>query len=130
MKKHVVGKYIGIAGALLLLILPLGVFNTLYSVFLLLSEFPVNGTGDPKLMAGGLSAVLVTTIQGLILCVPGLLLLLISVTALRYRSKWVYWVIVMYSFLLLFMFPIGSLLGIIGLTTVILKRKSFGLHNF
>jgi hypothetical protein len=126
LKKQDVGKYIAIVGVLLLFTLPLGVVSTFYSIFLLFNEVQINGTGDPKLMAGGLSSALVSTVQGLILCVPGLFLLLISITALRYRPKWAYWVTVVYSILLLFMFPIGSILGIAGLITIILKRHSFG----
>jgi biopolymer transport protein ExbB len=90
LKKQDVGKYIAIVGVLLLFTLPLGVVNTFYSIFLLFNEVQINGTGDPKLMAGGLSSALVSTVQGLILCVPGLFLLLISITALRYRPKWAY----------------------------------------
>ena len=41
------------------------------------------GTGDPKLMAGGISQALVTTVQGLIVAIPTVMLF----TWLNTRSK-------------------------------------------
>ena len=125
MNKKIVGKYVAISGVALLLVLPWEVANTIYSFYILFHDVSLTGTGDPRVMAGGLSSALVSTILGLVLCVPGLALLLVAITALRYRPNWLFWVTLMNSILLLFMVPIGSILGLVGLIVVVLKRKSF-----
>ena len=126
MNKKVVGKYVAVFGVVLLLALPWGVANTFYSFYTLFQDVSLTGTGDPKLMAVGLSSALVTTVLGLVLCVPGLALLLVAITVLSYRPNWLFWVTLMSSILLLFMIPIGSILGLVGLIVIVLKRKSFG----
>nr|WP_136250603.1 hypothetical protein [Ningiella ruwaisensis] len=126
MNEKIVGKYVAVFGVVFLLALPWGVTNTFYVFYILFHEASLTGTGDPKLVAGGLSSALITTVLSLVLCVPGLLLLLISITVFRYRPNWLYWVTLISSLLLLLMIPIGSILGLVVLITVVLKRKSFG----
>jgi hypothetical protein len=121
-----VGKYLAILGAFALIALPWGVMNSVLSFYELFNEVTLHGTGDPKVMAGELSNILVTIILGLSASVPGLILLLIAIAVMNYRPNWVYWLTVFHSTLLLFMIPIGSILGIAGLITIVLKRKSFG----
>ncbi len=126
MNKKVVGKYVAICGVVLLLALPWGVANTFYEFYNLFQEISLTGTGDPKLMAGGLSSALVSTVLGLVLCLPGLVFLLVAITALSYRPNWLFWVTLISSILLLFMLPIGTILGLVGLIIIFFKRKSFG----
>ena len=47
------------------------------------SAITLFGTGDPKLMAGGISQALITTVEGLIIAIP----LLFSYTLLNNRAK-------------------------------------------
>jgi hypothetical protein len=56
----------------------------------------------------------------------GIMFLLISVTVLKYRTSWLFWTLIFYSFLLLFIIPIGTLFAFIGLITLGLNRKKFG----
>ena len=128
MKRETLGKAFAILGAVLLVSLPWGVINTMYSMYLLFQEVSISGTGDPKIMAGGISSALVSTIVGLILCVPGLLLLLVAIVFFKYRRIWVYRLTLVSSFLLIFMFPVGTILGLVGLMVTIAKRQSFD-HN-
>lgn len=93
MKKEVIGKYIAILGALLLLALLWSIANTFYSFYSLFQEISLTGIADPKLMAGHISSTLISTVLGLVICFPGMLLLVISVTALNYRPKWVFYLI-------------------------------------
>lgn len=126
MNRTVVGKYVAVFGVVLLLALPWGVANTFSAFYALFQEVSLTGTGDPKLMAGGLSSALITTALGLVLFVPGLVLLLVAITVLSYRPNWLFWVTLISSILLLFMIPIGSILGLVGLIVIVVKRKSFG----
>jgi hypothetical protein len=126
MKKEVVGKYIAILGFLFLLALPWAVANTVYSMYSAFAQITLFGTGDSK---AEITSSWVSTAIGLILFVPGFFLLLVSVIALNYRKNWVFWAMLISSILLLIIFPIGTLLGLVGLTVLFLERKSFG-SNF
>ncbi|MGQ8363836.1 MotA/TolQ/ExbB proton channel family protein [Glaciecola sp. 1036] len=129
MNKQDIGKYVAILGVVFLLALPWGIANTFYAIYNLFQEITVAGTGDPKLMAAGLSSALVTTVLGLVMCFPGLVLLLIAITVCRYRPYWLFWITLTSSTLLVFMIPIGSILGLIGLIIIVLKRKHFYPKN-
>ncbi len=62
----------------------LGLLGTVTGMILTFQQITLFGTGDPKLMAGGISQALVTTVLGLVMAIP--LTLLHSVIAERSRS--------------------------------------------
>ena len=59
----------------------LGLLGTVTGMIATFQAITLFGTGDPKLMAGGISTALVTTVLGLIMAIP--LLLPVSYTHLR-----------------------------------------------
>ncbi|MGO2135047.1 MAG: MotA/TolQ/ExbB proton channel family protein, partial [Marinobacter sp.] len=61
----------------------LGLLGTVTGMIVTFQSITVFGTGDPQLMAGGISQALVTTVLGLITAVP----LLFAHTALASRSR-------------------------------------------
>ena len=61
----------------------LGLLGTVTGMILTFQSITLFGTGDPKLMAGGISQALVTTVLGLIVAIP----LLFSHTLLSSRSR-------------------------------------------
>jgi len=61
----------------------LGLLGTVTGMILTFQSITLFGTGDPKLMAGGISQALVTTVLGLIVAIP----LLFSHTLLTSRSR-------------------------------------------
>ena len=61
----------------------LGLLGTVTGMILTFQSITLFGTGDPKLMAGGISQALVTTVLGLIVAIP----LLFSHTLLMSRSR-------------------------------------------
>lgn len=61
----------------------LGLLGTVTGMIVTFQSITVFGTGDPQLMAGGISQALVTTVLGLIIAVP----LLFAHTALSSRSR-------------------------------------------
>ncbi len=61
----------------------IGLLGTVIGMILTFQAITLWGTGEPKIMAGGISQALVTTVQGLIAAIP--LLLLHSVTSGRAR---------------------------------------------
>lgn len=62
----------------------LGLLGTVTGMIATFQAITLFGTGDPKLMAGGISTALVTTVLGLVMAIP--LLLLHSVVAGRSKS--------------------------------------------
>ena len=52
----------------------LGLLGTVTGMILTFQQITLFGTGDPKLMAGGISQALMTTVQGLIVAIPMVLL--------------------------------------------------------
>jgi biopolymer transport protein ExbB len=61
----------------------LGLLGTVTGMILTFQSITLFGTGDPKLMAGGISQALVTTVLGLMVAIP----LLFSHTLLASRSR-------------------------------------------
>lgn len=61
----------------------LGLLGTVTGMILTFQSITLFGTGDPKLMAGGISQALVTTVLGLVVAIP----LLFSHTLLASRSR-------------------------------------------
>ena len=62
----------------------LGLLGTVTGMILTFQAITLYGTGDPKLMAGGISQALVTTVLGLVVAIP--ILLLHAVAATRSRE--------------------------------------------
>jgi len=62
----------------------LGLLGTVTGMILTFQAITLFGTGDPKLMAGGISQALITTVLGLVVAIP--ILLLHSVAATRSRE--------------------------------------------
>ena len=52
----------------------LGLLGTVTGMIITFQQIQLFGTGDPKLMAGGISQALTTTVQGLIMAIPMVLL--------------------------------------------------------
>jgi len=52
----------------------LGLFGTVTGMIVVFQSITLFGTGDPKLMAGGISQALVTTVLGLVVAIPTVLL--------------------------------------------------------
>ena len=61
----------------------MGLLGTVTGMIITFQQITLFGTGDPKLMAGGISTALVTTMQGLIVAIP----LVLAHSFLRDRSK-------------------------------------------
>ncbi|MFQ3251266.1 MAG: hypothetical protein ACI9O6_003113 [Glaciecola sp.] len=123
MKKENAGKYLAILGLLFLLALPWAVANTVLSMYSTFDQITLFGTSDPS---SEIATSWVPTVIGMILFIPGFLFLLVSVVGLNYRKNWVFWAILVSSILLLIIFPIGTVLGLVGFMVLFSERKNFG----
>jgi len=129
LKKEIIGKYVAISG-LLLFFAPLwGVADLYFIMASSFQEITLFGTNAPEIAPDEMSSAAMSTAIGLLLCMVGLILLAVSVVGLNYRTSWLFWTLVIYSTLLLFIIPIGTLFGLIVLTVLVLNRKKFGPVN-
>lgn len=132
MKKEIIGKYIAILGLLLFWAPLWGIADSYFIMASSFGEITLYGTNDPKIPQDEISSAAMFTAIGFLLCMVGLILLAVSVVGLNYRTSWLFWMLVLYSTLLLFMIPIGTLFGLIGgggLIVLVFNRKKFGLAN-
>ena len=120
------GKKIAILGSILQIPLFIGTIATIVGFIVTFQAVTIYGAGDPKLMAGGISSALVSLILGSLVSLPGYIVTLYVVVKTSYREKWfIIFNILAAIFWLLFV-PIGTVLGIVYITLLILKCKSKG----
>ena len=119
------GKILAIIGSIFLLAIPISVVTFVLKMVLIFEEITNSGNGDPQLLAGSISSALVPIVLGLVASLPGIFLLILSVSIFNYRRPWVFWVSLGTCLLCLLVFPIGTLLAIILLTLLLVKRRSF-----
>lgn len=119
------GKWLAIVGAFLLMGLPVGLLATLFSIIETFQSITLYGTGDPKVMAGGISEGLVSTVLGIVIALPGAVLLAISVFLFKHRRPWVYRVSFTAAIFTFLLFPIGTILSIFILVKLRKSKDSF-----
>lgn len=69
----------------LLLIPAVGVAGTMIGMIRAFDELSETGSADPAALAGSISTSLLSTFYGLLFCIPGLILLIVSI--IRYRAS-------------------------------------------
>lgn len=107
------GPVIGLIGAMIGMI---NAFKTLGST---------HSFSDPAVISGGLGYSLFISAIGLFVGLIGLILLIVSLTAGRYRARWFFWFLVVYGALLLFFFPSGTAFGLFFLVYCLTKTQEF-----
>jgi len=65
----------------------LGLLGTVTGMIRTFQAISVHGTGDPKIMAGGISTALTTTVQGLTVAIPMMLLLLLVLSWAKWNKS-------------------------------------------
>ncbi|MBV1911236.1 MAG: MotA/TolQ/ExbB proton channel family protein [Kangiellaceae bacterium] len=123
----IAGKWLAIVGSIFLLGLPIGVLSTIISMIELFQSITLYGEGDPKVMAGGISQALISTVLGVVVALPGAVLLAISILFFKHRKPWVYRVSIVAAIFTLLMFPIGTIVAIIILVKIIRNKDSYFL---
>lgn len=129
MKTEIIGKYVAILGVIIFWAPLWGIVDSYLIMSSSFQEITLFGANEPKVSQEKMSSAAFSTVIGFFLVLVALCLLIFSVVGLNYRAKWVYWALTMYSTLLLFIFPVGTLLGIIVLVTLAFSRKKFGLGD-
>lgn len=65
----------------------LGLLGTVVGMIITFQQITLFGTGDPKIMAGGISTALVTTVQGLVAAIPLLILHALAASSAKSISQ-------------------------------------------
>ncbi len=119
------GRRIALAGAWLQLV---SVVALIASVSAMIQTFNVTSKFDanaPAALAEVLSQALLPASIGLVFGLIGTVLLLVALFAKEYRAKWFYWFMMIYSFLSLGAFPVGTVIGIICLVYITRRKDEF-----
>jgi len=66
-------RFLSTVGVLAVIAPLLGLLGTITGLFAMFSAITLYGTGDPRLLAGGISEALITTVAGLVIAIPLLL---------------------------------------------------------
>lgn len=114
--------WIGIALQALLFV---GLYMFIAGMVQTFQTLQLYGTGDPQLMAGGISQALVPLLLCLIPVTVGFLMSLITLMNSNYRSKKVFKVEMLFSFFYLLYIPVGTAIGIVFMVYLFKKRKEF-----
>ena len=123
----IVGKWLALLGALFLLGLPIGILLTVMSMIETFQSITLTGTGDPKVMAGGISEALISTVLGIAVALPGAILLAISILFFKHQKPWVYRVAFISAIITLFLFPIGTVIAIVIIIKLVKNKSSYFL---
>ncbi|MDC8831011.1 hypothetical protein [Alteromonas gilva] len=129
MKKQTTGRYLAILGLLLFWAPLWGVVETYLLMASSFQEITLFGPNEPKIPQDELRAATINIIQGSLLSLVAIILFVVSVVFLKYRTGWLFWVLIFYSTILLLLFPIGTVTGIIGLVLLIVNRKKFATSS-
>ncbi len=125
----VVGKWLALLGALFVLALPIGMILTIFSMTEIFQTITLTDSGDPKVMAGGISQALVSTVLGVVIALPGVILLAISVLIFKHRRPWVYRVSLISAIFALLLFPIGTIIAIVILINLVKNKTNYFLET-
>ena len=125
LKRYSLGKKLAIVGSIIQIFVILGFISFLFSLIELFYAINLYGTGDPKVMAGGISEALTKSLVVCIVALPGLIISSIALFVSDYRSKLFFLYSIFVSIFWLLSFPWGTVFGLIFLILVIKKRKVF-----
>ena len=106
------GKRIAFLGSILQIPLFIGIIETIVGFITTFQAVTIYGAGDPKLLAGGISSALVSSIVGCLISIPGYVITLYVLIKTSYRAKWFFIFNVSAAIFWLLFVPIGTILGI------------------
>lgn len=119
------GKALALAGAFLQCGPLIGLIGTFVGMRRAFQTLGSSGIAQPSQVAAAIDTVLIVTAAGFVLGIIGLLLFLISHFSYRYRAPWVFNFLVIYGAVLLFAFPIGTIIGIALLVFCFTHKDEF-----
>ena len=125
MSKSATGRNLAISGIVCQLGPMFGLATSMIGMLRAFNELGSTGIGDPSHLSQAIGQTLMGTMLGMLVGLVGVVLLIVSVTACRYRAEWFFWFLVIYGALALTVFPIGTPFGIFFLVYCLNKRDEF-----
>ena len=119
------GKALAIAGVICLFGPIVGMLGAVVMMTLAFHSLGANGIADPHMLAANVGSILWVTVAGLVLLVIGIVLLVVSLFGLGYRAPWLFYFLVIDGALLLFNFPVGTIIGIALLIFCVMQKDEF-----
>ncbi len=103
------GAFIAKLGAWLQLAQVIGLAGTLAGMMKAFRVLGTSGQSDPARLSKAIREVLVSAAGGIAVALIGVILVIIAVTACRYRAAWMFWFLCIYGGLMIFsyFFPFG-----------------------
>ncbi|MCW8878287.1 MAG: MotA/TolQ/ExbB proton channel family protein [Kangiellaceae bacterium] len=123
-KRPKLGKVLSITGGILQAPIVVYFLIGLIDLIQTFQSITLYGEGDPKVMAGGISAALSFLIIGALISIPGLIISIISLFISSYRSKWLFRYSIMVSIFWIVSFPVGTVFGLVYFIIILVKRKT------
>jgi len=127
--KEIIGKYVAVFGLLLFWAPLWGIVDSYLIMSSSFDEITLFGDNKAEISQEEMSSAAMSTVVGLFLSLVAICLLTFSVVGLNYRTRWLFWMLIIYSALLLFIFPVGTFVGIVVLVSLVLSRKKFGFSG-
>lgn len=93
------GGFIAKLGAWLQLAQILGMLGTIIGMTRAFDTLTTDGAGDPARLSGAIGEMLIFTLAGVVLSLAGVVLVIVAVTAFRYRAMWMYYFLWCYGIL-------------------------------
>lgn len=103
------GAFIAKLGAWLQLAQIIGFGGTVIGMMKSFTVLSDSGRSDPDMLSEAIGGVLISSFAGISLSLIGIVLVIIAITARRYRSVWMFWFLCIYGGLMSFshFFPFG-----------------------
>lgn len=111
------GAFIAKLGAWLQLAQIVGFGGTVIGMMQSFKVLSDSGRSDPAMLSEAIGGVLISSVVGIALSLIGIVLVIIAITARRYRSVWMFWFLCIYGGLMSFshFFPFGLFFFIFAL---------------
>lgn len=119
------GRKLATIGAWLQIGPPLGMVGTIFGMVQAFDALGQSGIGDPARLSKSIGWVLCTSATGWGLGIIGVILLCIAAFGYGYRTAWMFWIFVVYSTLLFFHPPYGSIIAAFLMFFTLRSARSF-----
>jgi hypothetical protein len=119
------GKKLAICGVILQLGIFIGPAITAAVMLRTFFEIHQSGTAESGKLAADMGFVLDVTVIGLAVALIGMILALIALFWQKYRARWFYRALLVFSVLWLFCVPLGTIFGLFLIIYLIMHRHEF-----
>ncbi|MDP1592604.1 MAG: MotA/TolQ/ExbB proton channel family protein [Prosthecobacter sp.] len=117
------GAFIAKLGAWLQLAQVIGLAGTVTGMMKAFQVLGTSGTADPAKLSKAIGEVLVSAASGIAVSFIGLILVIIAITACRYRAVWMFWFLCIYGGLMIFSYFVPF--GLFFLIYALVKKEEF-----